>query len=101
MAGGGYELRFTREAADVLADLSAKAQYANKLKRVRKALGQLQRDPRYPGLSSHKYTSLRGSNGEEVWDSYVENDTPAAWRIFWHYGPGSNVLTVVTIGPHP
>lgn len=96
-----HRLLFTREAAGVLKDLGSAAQYENKLKKVNKALGLLQDDPRYPGLNSHKYTSLHGSQGEDVWDSYVENRTPSAWRIFWHYGPGAGVLTIVTIGPHP
>ena len=85
----------------MLGDLKAKQQYAAKLKKVRKALGLLQTNPRHPGLNSHKYTSLHGASGEDVWDSYVENNTPAAWRIFWHYGPGDGQITVVTIGPHP
>jgi len=101
MSAPPYRLKFTREAAAVLDDLASKAQYAVKLKRVRKALGQLELNPRYPALNSHKYESLRGTNGEDVWDSYVENNTPSAWRIFWHYGPEEDTLTVVTIGPHP
>lgn len=96
-----FKLKFSREAASVLADLAAQQQYAKKLKKVRKALGLLQDDPRYPGLNSHKYSSLSGAQGEDVWDSYVENNTPAAWRIFWHYGPDESVITVLTIGPHP
>lgn len=96
-----YTLMFTREASGVLQDLGRATQYATKLKKVNRALGLIQADPRYPGLHSHKYTSLRGSQGETVWDSYVENKTSSAWRIFWHYGPGENVITIVTIGPHP
>jgi len=96
-----FTLRFTREAADVLQDLRAHGHHAKKLKKVQKALGLLQGDPRYPGPNSHKYSSLHGSQGEDVWDSYVENRTPSAWRIFWHYGPGEDVLTILVIGPHP
>ena len=58
------------------------------------------RSPTYPGLHSHKYRSIHGSAGEDVWDSYVENHTPSAWRIFWHYGPGSGTITIITIGPY-
>lgn len=52
-------------------------------------------------MNSHKYSELKGANNEEVWESYVENDTPSAWRVFWHYGPGQGVITVVAITPHP
>jgi hypothetical protein len=96
-----YRLRFTKEAGATLDELEGAAQYAKKLKKVRKALGLLQTDPRYPGLHSHKYSSIKGQNGEEVWDSYVENRTPSAWRIFWHYGPDSDTITVLLITPHP
>jgi hypothetical protein len=31
----------------------------------------------------------------------AENKTPAAYRIFWHYGPGQDEITVIAIIPHP
>lgn len=69
---------------------------------MKKAL-RLLRDvgPSHPGLESHKYHSLRGPNGEDVWESYVENHTPSAWRIWWVYGPDADTLTITTVGPHP
>lgn len=94
------QLRFTREAARVLKDLEGPS-YRAKLKKVRKALGFLETNPKHPGLNSHKYTSVKSSDGADVWDSYVENNTPGAWRIFWRYGPGEGVITILTIGPHP
>ena len=94
-------LRFTAEAKSVLDELAGSPQYAKKLKKVRNTLGRLEADPRHPGLNSHKYVSLRGAEGQDVWDSYVENNTPSAWRIFWHYGPDRSQITIVTIGPHP
>lgn len=94
-------LLFTDEAKRVLEDLASSNQHATKLKKVRKTLGLLQTDPRYPGLNSHKYVSLSGSGGEDVWESYVENQTPGAWRVFWHYGPEDHEITILTIGPHP
>lgn len=95
-----FDLRFTREAAAQL-DALDNPSSLSKLKKVRRALARLEVDPRYPSLQSHKYSSLTGSKGEEVWDSYVENKTPSAWRLFWHYGPGSNTLTIISITPHP
>lgn len=101
MTAGPYRLAFTREAAGALEALGTQNHLQKKLKKVQRALGLLQIDPRYPSLNSHKYSSLKGVNGEEVWDSYVENNTPSAWRIFWHYGPASNQITVLSITPHP
>jgi hypothetical protein len=96
-----FALRFTRVAAEQLETLSRDGHSEKKLAKVRRALGRLQTNPSHPGLNSHKYSSMSGTNGEDVWDSYVENNTPSAWRIFWHYGPGNRVITIVTITPHP
>ncbi len=96
-----FRLEFTEEASGVLDELGADASYATKHKKVLGCLGKLETNPRHPGLQSHKYSSLAGLNGEEVWESYVENQTPGAWRVWWHYGPGRGVITVVIIGPHP
>jgi hypothetical protein len=95
-----FQLVFTPEAAHQLSPMSGQTQHLTKLTKIQKALGHLERDPRHPGLKSHKYQSLKGVNGEDVWDSYVQNHTPSAWRIFWHYGPGGATITILTIGPH-
>jgi hypothetical protein len=58
-------------------------------------------DPRHPSLNTHKYSSLQGANGEEIFEAYAENDTAAAYRIFWHYGPGKKIITIIAITPHP
>ncbi len=78
----------------------AKPAYVTKLKKATKAL-RLLRDagPSHPGLNSHKYQSLSGPNGEDVWESYVENKTPTAWRFRWLYGPVPDTLTIITLGP--
>lgn len=96
-----FRLLFAKGAAADLAQLASLKHHADRLKRVRKALGLLEQDPRYPSLNSHKYVSLRGHEGEDVWDSYVENRTPGAWRIFWSYGPGPDTITILAITPHP
>jgi len=96
-----FRLYYTAEARKVIEDL-AKPTYVAKLKKVKKTL-RLLRDagPSHPGLKSHKYHSITGPNGEDVWESYVENRTPGAWCIWWIYGPDSDALTIITIGPHP
>ena len=70
-------------------------------KKIGKALALLAKDPRYPGLNSHETSSLSVRYGQKVWESYLENRTPAAGRIFWTYGPGQGDITIVAIEPHP
>lgn len=102
MSAPPFTLLYTREAEKVLDDLAGARQYASKLKKVRKALRLLQdAGPRDPGLHSHAYKSVPGPDGATLWESYVENRTPSAWRIWWIYGPGDGELTIITIGPHP
>jgi len=50
---------------------------------------------------THKYNAMQGPKGEDVFESYVQNKTPGAYRIFWHYGPGKRNLTILKICPHP
>ena len=96
-----FDLQFTQRAGGDLDALEADPGLAKRLKAVRKALGLLETNPRHPGLNTHKYASIKGPNGEDVFEAYAENNTPAAWRIFWIYGPARNQLTILTITPHP
>jgi hypothetical protein len=95
------ELKFTQEADFNLSTLEDNKGLEKRLKAVRKALGYLEANPRHPALNTHKYSSLAGARGEEVFEAYAENQTSAAYRIFWHYGPGKNVITIIAITPHP
>ncbi|MGK5087984.1 hypothetical protein WDW86_10535 [Bdellovibrionota bacterium FG-2] len=96
-----FELRFTTEADSNLRTLEKDRSLGKRLKAVREALGYLEVNPRHKGLNTHKYSSLLGPNGEEIFEAYAENNTPAAYRIFWHYGPGKSVITVIAITSHP
>lgn len=96
-----FDLLFTDEASKTLDKLEADASLKKRLKAVRKALGYLETNPRHPGLNTHKFTSLAGPNDEEVFEAYAENRTPAAYRIFWYYGPNKGYITILAITPHP
>src|SRR5262245_36063312 len=101
------ELRFTPEAAAILEELG-KHPHQGLLKQVRKTLSLLETNPRHPSLQTHKFKSLRGPKGEEVFEAYVQQHTPGAYRVLFYYGPDRMederripVLTVVTMTPHP
>ncbi|MBC7474509.1 MAG: hypothetical protein H7263_09480 [Candidatus Sericytochromatia bacterium] len=70
-------------------------------KAVFKTLGLLETNLKHPSLNTHKFDSLIGENGETVFEAYAQNNTPRAYRIFWHYGPDKSVITIVSISPHP
>ena len=96
-----FTLRFTSEAEANLKSLEQDRGLQKRLKAVRKALGFLEVDPRHQSLNTHKFTSLIGPNGEDVFEAYAQNNTPSAYRIFWYYGPGQRVITIVAITRHP
>jgi hypothetical protein len=68
-----------------------------------KAMRLLRDNPRHPGLCSHMFSGLQNpyDPGEKVWESYVQNNTPGAYRIFWCYGPSPGWITIISITPHP
>lgn len=70
-------------------------------KKIGKALAYIARDPRHPGLQTHEIEALSKRFGAKVWQSYLENNTPAAGRIYWVYGPDRGYITIVGIEPHP
>lgn len=97
-----FTILLTPQAQSDLAALARDSGLAKRLKATRKTLGLLElHGPRYPGLQSHRYDSLQGAHGEEVWESSVEQRTAAAYRIFWHYGPGPREITILAITAHP
>ncbi len=71
------------------------------LKTVIKTLKFLQENPRHPGLNTHSYESIKGPNGEKVFEAYAQNQTANAYRVFFYYGHGEREITVFTITPHP
>lgn len=96
-----FKLLFTDQAKDDLSKIEKDKGLSKRLKAVRKALAYLESNPRHPGLNTHKYHSINGPRGEEIFEAYAENQTPAAYRIFWHYGPSKNNITILAITPHP
>lgn len=96
-----FKIVFSDEAEKQYSELESNKGLSKRLKSVRKALGYLELNPRHQGLNTHKYSSLSGPNGEEIFEAYAENNTPGAYRIFWFYGPQKNQITILSITPHP
>jgi hypothetical protein len=102
------ELRFVPAAEESLQELERNPHQEGLLKQVRKTLALLETNLRHPSLRTHKFKSLRGPNGEVVFEAYVQNQTPGAYRVFFYYGPdlieGKRripILTILAITPHP
>ncbi len=96
-----YELLFTPQADKDLRELESNPSDKRILKAVRKTLGYMETNLKHPSLQTHEFKSLRGPNGEKVFEAYAQQNTPGAYRIFWYYGPNKNKITIVAITPHP
>jgi hypothetical protein len=66
-----------------------------------KALGYLSENPRHNSLASHEIDDLTRKYGLKIFQSYLENKTPAAGRMFCAYGPDKGDITILAIEPHP
>ncbi len=70
-------------------------------KKLVSCLKKIASDPRYPALCSHDIEALTKRYGQKVWESYLENNKPAAGRLFWVYGPNKSDITIIGLEPHP
>ena len=103
------ELRFQPAADEEYTKLKGDSARSGILKQVRKTLGYLETNFRAKSLQTHKYDSLTMRYGIDVFEAYVQQDTPGAYRVFWHYGPDEidengkriAIITIVAITPHP
>jgi hypothetical protein len=114
-----FSLIWDRKAQDTFKDLRLKADAAltarektqrkkssrdeGLFKQVRKCIQQLQVNPRHPSLQTHEFESMPNpyNSDQKVFVAYSQQNTPAAYRVFWCYGPQKEELTIIAITPHP
>lgn len=72
-------------------------------KQVKKCVDLLKENPRHPGLRTHEFYSKEHPHtpGGKVFEAYVQQSTPGAYRLFWCYGPEKDQITIIAITPHP
>ena len=103
------ELRFTLEADKQLTIIENNPSLRGVQKQVRKTLGYLETNLRAKSLQAHEYQSLTRRYGIKVFEAYVQQNAPGAYRVFWHYGPDETskdgrripIITIIAITPHP
>ncbi len=96
---GMYDIEFAAAAKKELGKLLKQGR-KKKLNKIKSCIEKIQYNPRHPGLQTHKNNSLNIED-KEVFQSYVENQTPGAYRVFWYYGPEEKQITIFAITPHP
>jgi len=101
MTEGDYELKFTEDADLDMLELKNDNSKRAIAKAVIKSLKFMKTNLKHPSLNTHKYDEMEGPNGEDVFESYAQNNTPGAYRIFWYYGLGRKKITIIAITSHP
>jgi hypothetical protein len=96
-----FEIFLTDHARDQYHKLKIDKGLEKRFNSVKKAIQFLSTNPKHKSLKTHEFTSLKGPKGEKIFEAYAEQSTPAAYRIFWYYGPSKNQITVIAITPHP
>lgn len=96
-----FFLSFTPSAKLALKELKESKHLEKRFKAVTKSLQYLKENPRHPSLQAHQYISLFGPDGEKVFEAYAEQDTPAAYRVFFYYGRQRGEIVIFAITPHP
>lgn len=82
-----FKLRYSETAHRHLLALKNDSSKKRILKDVIKTLRYMETNLRHPSLNTHEYHNLKGPNGEKVFEAYAQQNTPGAYRVFWHYGP--------------
>jgi hypothetical protein len=72
-------------------------------KQVEKCVRLLLENPRHPSLNTHEFDSIANPYDAraKVFEAYIQNRTPGAYRLFWCYGPIKGEITLIAITPHP
>ena len=96
-----FELAWTEEAEETYKLLKGDTSGKKRYKAVKKTIIFLAKNPRHNSLQTHEYSSLKGPNNEKVFEAYAEQNTPAAYRVFWYYGPSKGMITIIAITSHP
>ena len=96
-----FTIHFTPRSKEQYDQLKADASLEKRYRAVKKAIELLAHDPRHRSLETHEFRGLQGPDGQKVFEAYAQNETPAAWRVFWYYGPGKAEITIALITKHP
>ncbi len=96
-----YKVKFTVEAEQQLILLKTAKGQQIQFKAVGKAIAYMKTNLRHPSLQTHKFDKIKSPFDSDVFESYAQNKTPGAYRIFWTYGPSKAEITILAITPHP
>lgn len=96
-----FKILFSGQAKLQLEQLKSNPSLIKRYKAVIKTLALMSCNLRHPGLNTHEYSFLTKMIGKKVFESYAENNTPGAYRVFWHYGDNKGEIIIIAVTSHP
>jgi hypothetical protein len=96
-----FDLFWTEGARENYRQLKSDPSQKVPFRAVRKTLQLLAQNPRHNSLETHEFQTLHGPNNEKVFEAYAQQHTPAAFRVFWYYGPDRGAITILAITSYP
>lgn len=94
-------LKISPEAEKTISALIADSSKRGLYKQIKKTLCLMKENLRHPSLHTHKYHNFERPKGQSIFEAYVQNKTPGAYRVFWCYGPEKDMITILAITPYP
>ena len=95
-----FKLVFAERANEQYFEILDNPAKKNLAKQVEKTLEFLKINPRHPSLHTHKNQQLSHFHKRPIFQVYVQNYTPGAYRIFFIYS-AKNEITITSIEAHP
>lgn len=95
-----FKLNYTDLAKQQFKELQEDKSKHAQFKAVGKALAYMQQNLRHPALNTHEYSKLSQQKGYKVFESYAQNHSPGAYRIFWRYAE-KETIEIIAITTHP
>ncbi|MDP2918964.1 MAG: hypothetical protein Q8O43_01930 [Dehalococcoidia bacterium] len=96
-----FEIYWTYRSEADFNLLKSEPSLSKRYKAVKKTIELLASNPRHNSLRAHEFSSLKGPEGEKVFEAYAEQSTSAAYRVFWCYGPSRGQITILAVTRHP
>ncbi len=96
-----FEIFWTNRARTDFHHLKSEPSLSKRYKAVKKTIELLASNPRHRSLQTHEFLSLKSPHGEKIFEAHAEQSTPAAYRVFWCYGPSKDRITIIAITKRP
>lgn len=96
-----FDIHFDDHALKEIKSLKNNPSQKKQYKAVLKVIKIMQTNLRHPSLNTHKFKGAINEYGKDIFESYAQNKTPGAYRVFWCYGPCKRDITIIKICKHP